>query len=158
MWPISARKLVEYQLRAFPADLETVKWYLWHGNVFRALELLRFIEMDLEIVELEDKVARKLLKAVQGFTHDIEVNQNFIPNYGERHQNGERISTAFVESTINWVVSKRIVKKQQMSWTKRGAHLLLQARTKTLDGELRDTFCNWCPGMTNTVENLPLAG
>ena len=32
-------------------------------------------------------------------------------NGGERCQNGERISTAFTESTINQVVSKRMVKK-----------------------------------------------
>jgi hypothetical protein len=30
------------------------------------------------------------------------------------------ISTAFVESTANQVISKRMVKKQQMSWTPRG--------------------------------------
>ena len=29
---------------------------------------------------------------------------------------------AFVESTVNEVISKRLVKKQQMRWTKRGAH------------------------------------
>ena len=29
----------------------------------------------------------------------IENNANFIPNYGERYRNGERISTGFVEST-----------------------------------------------------------
>jgi hypothetical protein len=33
-----------------------------------------------------------------------------------------------VESTVNQVVSKRFVKKQQMQWTPRGAHLLLQTR------------------------------
>ena len=91
------------------------------------------------------------------FTHYIEVNQNSIPNYGERYRYGETITTAFIESTIYWVVSKRMVKKQQMRWTKRGAHLLLQTRTKTLNGELRDTFCSWHPNMTQTVENLPLA-
>ena len=30
------------------------------------------------------------------------------------------ISTAFVESTANQAISKRMVKKQQMSWTPRG--------------------------------------
>src|SRR5882762_6720744 len=30
-----------------------------------------------------------------------------------------------VESTVNYVVSKRMVKKQQMRWSQRGAHLLL---------------------------------
>jgi hypothetical protein len=32
----------------------------------------------------------------------------FIPNYGERYRHGERISTGFVESTVNQVVSKRM--------------------------------------------------
>ena len=57
-----------------------------------------------------------------------------IRNYGERYRNGERISTAFLESTVNQVVSKRMVKKQQMAWTERGAHLLLQTRTRVLNG------------------------
>ena len=50
------------------------------------------------------------------------------------------ISSAFVESTINQVVSKRMVKRQQMRWTPRGAHLLLQVRTRVLDDELTDAF------------------
>ena len=53
--------------------------------------------------------------------------------------------TAFVESTINQVVSRRFVKKQQMQWTLRGAHLLLQARTKVLNDELEDVFRRWYP-------------
>jgi hypothetical protein len=67
-------------------------------------------------------------------------------NYGERYRNGERISTGFVESTINQVVSKRMVKKQQMQWTPEGAHLLLQVRTKVLNGDWEDTFRGWYPG------------
>ena len=57
--------------------------------------------------------------------------------------------TAFVESAVNEVISRRMIKKQQMRWTQRGAHLLLQVRTKTLDGDLRDAFCGWYPGMAN---------
>jgi hypothetical protein len=41
---------------------------------------------------------------------------------------GETISTALVESTVNWVISKRMVKKQQVRWTRHGAHYLLQVR------------------------------
>jgi hypothetical protein len=44
----------------------------------------------------------------------IERSGGFIPNYGERYRNGERISTGFVESAVNQVVSKRMAKKQQM--------------------------------------------
>ncbi len=60
-------------------------------------------------------------------------------------RNGERIATGFVESTVNQVVSKRMVKRQQMQWTERGAHLLLQTRTKVLNGELDETFRRWYP-------------
>jgi hypothetical protein len=50
-----------------------------------------------------------------------------------------------VESAVNQVVSKRMVKKQQMRWSQRGAHLLLQVRTRVLDEELRATFQRWYP-------------
>jgi hypothetical protein len=40
----------------------------------------------------------------------------------------QRVSTGFVESTVNQVISRRFCKQQQMQWTKRGAHLLLQTR------------------------------
>ena len=50
-----------------------------------------------------------------------------------------------MESTINQVVSRRFVKKQQMQWTLNGAHLLLQTRTKVLNHELEDVFRRWYP-------------
>jgi hypothetical protein len=56
------------------------------------------------------------------------------------------------ESTVKQVSSKRLVKKQQMQWTKRGAHLLLQVRTHVLNGELRDLFCRWYPDMQTREE------
>ena len=62
-------------------------------------------------------------------------------------RNGEAISTAFAESTVDQVISRRMVKKQQMRWTPRGAHLLLQIRTRELNGELWDTFRAWYTGM-----------
>jgi hypothetical protein len=72
-------------------------------------------------------------------------NREFIPNFGERRRQGEPISTAFVESAINQVVSRRFVKKQQMQWTLRGAHLLLQTRTEVLNEDLDDVFRRWYP-------------
>lgn len=67
------------------------------------------------------------------------------------------ISTAFVESAVNQIVSKRFVKKQQMRWTKRGAHLLLQLRTRVLDNDLRELFRRWYPGMGEGDESNPIA-
>jgi len=49
-------------------------------------------------------------------------------------------STAFVESVVNQVVSKRMVKNHQMRWNQQGAHLLLQVRTRVLNDVLRYVF------------------
>ena len=110
--------------------------------------------MDLEVAEFEShgETTRKLLKAVEEFSTYIQRNRGFIPNYGERYRNGERISTGFVESAVNQVISKRFVKKQQMRWTPRGAHLLLQTRTKVLNGDLEDTFRRWYPAFRSKTE------
>ena len=112
-----------------------------------ALRHLQFVEMDLEgaAFDTQEETTRKLLKAVEEFSTYIERNRGFIPNYGERYRNGERISTGFVESAINQVVSKRMAKKQQMQWTQRGAHLLLQVRTRVLNEEWEDVFRGWYP-------------
>ena len=84
-------------------------------------------------------------------------NRHVIPNYGERYRNGEPIATGFVESTVNEVVSKRFCKKQQMQWSKEGAHLLLQTRVRTLTGELSAIFKRWYPDMDLEVEEMPVA-
>jgi hypothetical protein len=138
-----------YEVRApVIRSLERLKWFLWHGNVYQAVQVIESVEGDLEVAVAtgRENPARKLLKAVVEFHTYITNNAGFIPNYGERYRHGERISTGFVESTVNQVVSKRMVKKQQMQWSKRGAHLLLQIRTRVLNGEWEDTFRTWYPG------------
>jgi hypothetical protein len=65
----------------------------------------------------------------------------------ERYRHGEIISTAFVESTVNHVISKRFVKKQQMRWTQPGAHLLLQVRIQVINQDSQSTFQHWYPGL-----------
>jgi hypothetical protein len=84
-------------------------------------------------------------------------NRHLIPNYGERYRHGEPIATGFVESTVNEVVSKRFCKKQQMQWSKEGAHLLLQTRVRTLNGELADIFKRWYPDLDMKAEEIPIA-
>jgi hypothetical protein len=128
-------------------ELERLNWFLWHGNVYKALQVIQSVEMDLDAAVANDghATARKLLKAVEEFRTYIANNKSFIPNYGERYHAGERISTGFVESTVNQVVSKRFCKRQQMQWTKRAAHLLLQVRVKVLNRELGSVFRRWYP-------------
>ena len=126
-------------------DLERPKWFLWHGNVFRALQVVEALEIDLDDSEHLSPEQRKPLTAVTEFGGYLRANVTSIPNYGERFRAGETISSAFVESAVNQVVSKRMVKKQQMRWTPKGAHLLLQVRTSVLNDELGGAFGRWYP-------------
>jgi hypothetical protein len=112
-----------------------------------ALQRIDDLDDDLDMLEENPANKKKMLKAVHELRTYIEANQAFIPNYSDRYRHEETISTAFVESTVNYVVSKRFVKKQQMRWTQRGAHLLLQTRVQVLNDDLRNTFCRWFPGM-----------
>jgi hypothetical protein len=142
--------------RAAAGELERIKWLLWHGNAFRALHVIGDLKIDVD-VEHPTERQRKLYKALAEFGHYIEANAAWIPNYGERYRAGEMISNAFVESAVNQVISKRMVKKQQMRWSPRGAHLLLQIRTQVLNEDLADTFRRWYPGLMPAVDEQALA-
>jgi hypothetical protein len=128
--------------------LESTKWYLWHDNVFRALQEIESITMDLDAAgaETADATVRKLLKTMKALQTYVVKNAGVIPNYGERYRYGEPLSTGGVELAVNQVVSQRMVKQQQMRWSPRGAHLLLQVRTRVRNEDLRSTFCRWYVG------------
>jgi len=94
-------------------ELERTKWFLWHGNVFCADETLTDLMFEIDAAIEEDREARrpasivlkKLARALEEFATYIENNASGIVNYGERYRCGERLSTGFVESTINQLVA-----------------------------------------------------
>ena len=127
--------------------LRQIKGYLWNGNIHDGYRVIQDLVMDLECIETKYPSIKSLRKAAGDFEVYIRNNAGMIPNYAERRRYGERVSTGFVESAINAVVGKRFGKRQQMQWSKPGAHLMLQVRTRTLDGTLRDKFEQWYPGL-----------
>ena len=127
-----------------------------HGNVFRARQTVDDLTTDLTDTDTVVE-SGKLAKAVREFGGYLAANAAAIPNYGERYRAGEIISTSFVESAVNQVISKRMVKKQQMRWSPRGAHLLLQIRTRVLNDTLADDYRRWYPDFTHTTDQEHLA-
>jgi hypothetical protein len=71
-------------------ELERLKWSLWHSNVYKALQVVQSVEMDLDaaVANSSDATARKLSKAVEEFHTYITNNKGFIPHYGERYRGG----------------------------------------------------------------------
>ena len=55
-------------------------------------------------------------------------------------RDGRRISTAMAESVMNHLINRRLSKRQQMRWSMKGAHCVLQVRVEMLDGRLERHF------------------
>ena len=138
--------------------LERIKWRLWHGDAEEALSRARALADDVAALASGYPGLARLIKAAAGLVTYIGNNAGAITDYAARWDHGEIISTAFAESSVDLVVSRRFAKKQQMQWSKKGAHLLLQTRTRTLDGTLHDLFTTWYPAMpANDVQPTSLA-
>jgi hypothetical protein len=132
-------------------ELDRTKHLLWNGHAREAEEAAGWIEEEGEAEHDETTGERRaklkrLGAAVREFQVYIHRNAGSVVDYGERFRAGERISSGFVESAINQVVSKRFSKRQSMRWTRRGAHLTLQTRTRVLNGELEGAFRRRWPG------------
>ena len=130
-------------------EVKWIKWRLWHGNLYRALQAATWLEDAVYALELDYPLLAKFARAAREFAVYLADHRGSLVNYGERFRAGERISSALAESTVNAVVGKRFAKRQQMLWSRRGAHLLLQTRTRALNGALRPLFERWQPGMAN---------
>ena len=132
-------------------DLDRVKQLLWNGYAREAEAATSWIEEEIE-AERDDATGerraklKRLAAAVREFQVYINRNAGSVIDYGERYRAGERISSGFVESAINQVVAKRFSKRQSMRWTRRGAHLTLQIRTRVLNGDLDVAFRRRWPG------------
>jgi hypothetical protein len=133
--------------------LEHARWNLWHGKVKRALQWLWTIEWRMWHFATRYSKFSALARAVHGLQRYLWRNGDLIPSYAARRRSGQLISTAFVESLVNSLLTKRFSKKQSMQWTPEGAHLLLQVRTWTLNGDLAATFRRWYPALS--VEDHP---
>lgn len=136
----------EESAERFIRDLLGAKWHLWHGCAYRALQRLEQLSWDIDCFD-ESESRRKLAAKLEEAYAYFDKNQGFIVNYGDRYRHGDPISTGFVESAVNQVISKRFVKKQQMAWVSQNAHDLLQVRTSVLNDELRGQFEQWHPSM-----------
>jgi len=124
--------------------VDAIQWRLWHGRSCQAIRKLEIMQMVLGRPYVVDKEAvkliRRLTKELLGY---LNYNRDSLPNYGQRYRAGKRISSAFIESTVNQLIDKRMSKSQQMRWDPVSAHLLLQVRVRVVDGLLRDDFGRW---------------
>ena len=98
--------------------------------------------------------------AVQRHINDLieylYANQLALVNYGRRHRDRLPISTAFVESAVNEILSKRMVKKQQLRWNRWTIQPFLDVRVAVLNRTLAGSFAWLYPDFQPDNENYPL--
>ena len=132
-------KTAPKEIEAFAHDTNSIKWRLWHGQADRAIALASHLKT--QVTGLTDQSlwtfrATKLLRKLRSY---IRQNRSSIVNYSARYRLGKRIATSLAESSVNTLVAKRFVKKQQMRWSRPGAHYLLKVRTAVINGDLPKT-------------------
>jgi hypothetical protein len=110
----SIRRICDRAGKSLLAELERIKWLLWHGNQYRAGETITFFLDDVDALEVDYPNLSKFIRAAQEFSVYIDSNAGSLINYGERYRAGERISSCLAESSVNAVISKRFAKRQQM--------------------------------------------
>ena len=118
--------------------IERVRWRLWHGQVGRSLELIGETMVTLEgMAETTSAAAAAALK-LERLLGDLETyvcgQSDIIIDYATARRRKEPISTAVTESTVQWLLHRRLNAQQQMRWSPRGAHLMLKVRCAVMNG------------------------
>jgi hypothetical protein len=140
------------------AEIEHAKWRLWNGLTERGIVGLIHLGQWAEARCFEHipslkKLALMLLETIRY----LELNADSMPDYGKRYRSGQRISTGFVESAVNEIIAKRMVKKQQMRWNRHTVQRFLDVRIHVLNGTLEDAFRHWHKGFRPVADQTQMA-
>lgn len=151
--------LTEGRIRRHALDqLDRVKWRFWHGQVERGLMgLVHLRQWAQAKCFAHMPTMEKLGKALFDTIRYLETNADSLPNYGQRHREKRRISTGFAESAVNEIVSRRMLKKQQMRWSRYTVQQFLNVRIHVLNNTLEDAFRHWHKGFRPQGEPIQLA-
>ena len=95
--------------------VERIRRRLWHGQVRRALDLIRETLARLgAMAEAAPVAAAKVAALLRGLETYVSGQADLIIDYAEGRRRGEPISTATTESTVQWLLHRRMGANQQM--------------------------------------------
>ena len=104
----------------------------------RALDLigetLVTLEATAKMTSPKAATAGKVVGVLRGLETYVSGQSELIIDYATARGTDEPISTATTESTVQWLLHRRMGANQQMRWSPRGAHLMLKVRTPVVNG------------------------
>ena len=133
-----ARRLPPDEQEEFLEDIAAVRWRLWNGQTERAIDLIDRLFHGLKADEPGNSVVVPLRGGLLNLRIYIEQNRGSIANYAARYREGKRIASTAAEASVNSLVARRMIKKQQMRWSESGADLLLLVRVALANGDLAE--------------------
>jgi hypothetical protein len=118
--------------------IERIRWRLWHGQVRRGLDLIGETMATLEATTASPatSAALKVARLLSELETYVCGQSDIIIDYAKARRREEPISTAVTESTVQWLLHRRMNAQQQMRWTPCGAHLMLKVRCAVMNGTL----------------------
>ena len=138
-WPNSSAEECDAGSR-LSDTVERIRWRLWHGQVGRGLELIGETMATLDAIAGATSPAAAVALKVGRLLGELETyvcgQSDIIIDYATARRRDEPISTAVTESTVQWLLHRRMNAQQQMRWTPRGAHLMLKVRCAVMNGTL----------------------
>jgi len=130
----------------FADAVEHIRWRLWHGQTVRALRLIQrtlmAVEAKIAAKTAAARLAAKLAKALIALETYISGLADLIIDYASARLDDEPFSTSPTEGAVQWLLHRRMGAQQQMRWSPRGAHLMLQVRTASVNGTLEADHCS----------------
>ena len=87
----------------------------------------------------------------------LEANTAMLVNYGARRRQGKPISTALVESAVNEIVSRQMIKKQQMRWNRWTVQPFLNVSVAVPNGTLEGAFQRSYPDFRPVNQSIETA-
>ena len=146
-WPAST--VSDCRTRARFADaVEHIRWRLWHGQTGRALRLIQrtlaAVKAKAEQKTAAARSAAKLTKALIALETYVSGLADLIIDYASARLDDEPFFTSPTEGAVQWLLHRRMGAQQQMRWSPRGAHLMLQVRTAIVNGTFDEDHRDIC--------------
>lgn len=112
------------RFRSYVWTGQTKKWQEAGQRLYELLKLRQNVDPDEALAD-RARQARRHLNTAMVY---LEANIDSLIDYRLYQQRGRRISTGYVESSINRVIGRRMCKDQHMRWSRDGADGVVQVR------------------------------
>jgi hypothetical protein len=146
------------------AQVERLHWRIWNGKAKNAHVTIDRIRAVMHVFKHEagrrgaGTSSGKLWHALHEIDEYLTGQSAWLVNYAKRYRAGLRVGTSITEGTANFLVNRRMNKRQQMRWSRRGADAVLQVRCAICNGTLGTGFGHLFNPVSDPSEQLAMAG